>query len=407
MPFFQQNVSTQVIVGALLTSGGIPSTALTTATLSLIYQNMGAVTTLSFTSVVAKPGGYYQVDLSSNALANLGRIWYAPVFAGGGENIMEGEVMLAANYNLLYGSSAIANVLSSVNWNSETSRLLTSDALAATAVWSATTRNLTSFGVTLGADVWAVTTRNLSSFGVTLGADVWAVTTRTLSSFESIIQGVWEEVITTHTLANSFGKIWTDMTSGTTYQYTSNALSKGLSTFAASDVWSVASRTLTSWGGISTQAWSTVSEASIWANSTRTLTSGLNVAPDIWNYSTRNLTSFGATLGADVWLPTTRTLTVTPASTWGPSDVWTYSTRTLTSGLSPAVDAANAVWAQVIDGALTALQVKRLEVGVLLSESTGGGTTAIAFENWASTKARVSYTVTTNGNRQVSTYDLT
>lgn len=51
-------------------------------------------------------------------------------------------------------------------------------------------------------------------------------------------------------------------------------------------------------------------------------------AADVWTYATRTLTSFG-TLVADVWSYGTRTLTLSPLNA---SDVWTYATRELTSG---------------------------------------------------------------------------
>lgn len=51
-------------------------------------------------------------------------------------------------------------------------------------------------------------------------------------------------------------------------------------------------------------------------------------ATDVWSHATRTLTSFG-TLVADVWSYATRTLTLSPLNA---SDVWTYATRELTSG---------------------------------------------------------------------------
>jgi hypothetical protein len=412
-------------------------------------------------------------------------------------------VMPSANSQLFFGSSAIANVLSSVNWNTETSRLLTSGGIVSSAVWAETSRLLTSAAV-----VWGYTTRNLTSFGVTLGADVWAVTTKAVTAIPAgystmIASDVWTQ--TSRTLT-SWGGISTAAGAGSTvtipdiWAYSTRTLTAGASTFTASDVWSVASRTLTSWGGQSTFT-----------------------ASDVWSVAARTLTSAGV-----VWTETTRTVTGIPVSTWGASDVWNevltsathdvagsagrrlrsqgdvlagavndpaptaasfitnlpsavnnfyadrvlrfrtgaqagenrviysyigatktvYFDEPLTAAPSTAdafelVDAhvhpitqmavqnwinsdrtltsANVIWAETsrlltsyaalmntpVDGTLTFWQKQRLETGVMLSESTGGGTGAIAFRNWGSTKDRISYTVSTVGNRSVTTYDLT
>lgn len=71
--------------------------------------------------------------------------------------------------------------------------------------------------------------------------------------------------------------------------------------------------------------------ASVWSVGTRTLTSFGTLADDVWSSATRTLTSFG-TLTTDtataVWASGTRTL-----SSFGTlaADVWAVSTRTLTS----------------------------------------------------------------------------
>ena len=57
--------------------------------------------------------------------------------------------------------------------------------------------------------VWSSATRTLTSFG-TLVSDIWANATRTLTSgaapsVASIVNGVWDELKSAHTVANSFG----------------------------------------------------------------------------------------------------------------------------------------------------------------------------------------------------------
>ncbi len=385
MLLFSQNTSTSITIGPVVTSAGVISSGMTTAA-SIVYQNGGLATTLSLTSVVYKTGGLYQIDLSSNATANVGRIIIHVVsnvgYNGGGP--IYGGVLLAANYTLLYGSSAIATVLSSLAWQ-ETSRLLTSGAV----VWSASSRDLSTYAA-LSSAIWTFTSRSLTSNLTSWAAsDVWAVASRTLTS--------WGGISTAAPSTLAAADVW---------GYSTRNLTSGASTFTAADVWAVAARTLTS-------------ALVMWTETSRTLTSWGGIptastwgASDVWGYSARTLTSADA-----VWSATSKTLTswggIPTASTWGASDVWGYSARTLTS--------ANVIWAETsrlltsyaalmntpIDGSLTFIQKQRLETGVLLSDSTGGGTAAIAFRNWGSTKDRVSYAVTTVGNRTLTTYDLT
>lgn len=101
-------------------------------------------------------------------------------------------------------------------------------------------------------------------------ADIWTVTTRTLTSFGSLASDVWANPTRTLT---SFGTLVADM---------------------ATAVWAHATRTLTSFGSLASD---------IWANPTRTLTSlgtlVSDIATAVWGAATRTLTSFG-TLVADI-----------------------------------------------------------------------------------------------------------
>jgi hypothetical protein len=279
---FVQNVSTSILVGPVLTSGGVITSAMTSAS-SIVYQNGGLATTLSLTSVVYKTGGLYQIDLSSNAVANTGRIIIGIVpntgYNAGGP--IYGGVMPSTNQTFFYNAAYIPGILSSFAWNTETSRLLSSAAAA----------------------------------------------------------------------------------------------------------WSVAARTLTAtppstWGPLD-----------VWTYSSRTVTSGLTVAADVWNYSTRTLTS-GIVVASNVWSAAARTLTSTPASTWGASDVWAYGIRTLSS--------AGVVWSQPVETTLTYENAIRGLTAAVLGNSTGGGTTAVIFRNVGSTVDRLTYDVTSVGNRTLT-----
>ncbi len=123
----------------------------------------------------------------------------------------------------------------------------------------------------------------------------------------------------------------------------------GLNDLSAEDVWTYATRTLTSFGTL---------VADIWEYSTRTITNWGSLVAYIWSYTTRTLTSFGTLVddvetelstnhGAGSWEETGSAPTVEQIDTqltsshgsgsWAasagttPADIWTYQTRTLTS----------------------------------------------------------------------------
>ena len=76
-----------------------------------------------------------------------------------------------------------------------------------------------------------------------------------------------------------------------------------------------------------------------------------------------------------------------------------------TGDIPSASSIAAAVWAYVVEGAYTAVQVYRIIAAVLAGESTGGGTTSVAFRDIADSKNRVSATVDGDGNRTAVTLD--
>lgn len=68
---------------------------------------------------------------------------------------------------------------------------------------------------------------------------------------------------------------------------------------------------------------------------------------------------------------------------------------------------ADAVWDEVVDGVTTARESMRLQNSALGGESSGLDTTTAVFRDLADTKARITATVDTVGNRTVVTRDLT
>lgn len=76
-----------------------------------------------------------------------------------------------------------------------------------------------------------------------------------------------------------------------------------------------------------------------------------------------------------------------------------------TGDIPSASSIAAAVWAYVVEGAYTAVQVYRIIASVLAGKSTGGGTTSVAFRDLADSKNRVSATVDADGNRTATTLD--
>jgi cytochrome c556 len=71
----------------------------------------------------------------------------------------------------------------------------------------------------------------------------------------------------------------------------------------------------------------------------------------------------------------------------------------LTSG------AVDAVLDEVVEGSLTFRQMLRLFMSALANKSSGGGTTTIAFRDVADSKARITATVDTSGNRTAISVD--
>ncbi|MDQ5949571.1 MAG: hypothetical protein QG563_77, partial [Patescibacteria group bacterium] len=264
-----------------------------------------------------------------------------------------------------------------------------SDASIASAVWASGSRSLTTFG-TLVSDVWSNGTRTLTAFG-SLAADVWdgafaptrQLTTKNIAgggslATESYIDTseatVVAEIQTTQGLINALnnisaadvwahgtrsinsGTVTVDTTSvdaiwdtATLGLSTSGSIGKlivdnldaqvstrGTSTLTAGDVWSEATRTL------STTGVDAVSSG-VWANATRTLTNYGNdiTAADVWNVLSSSLVtvgSIGEQLATNVDAQSSDILTQVQANEAlilalndiSAADVWAAGTRTLT-----------------------------------------------------------------------------
>jgi len=96
-------------------------------------------------------------------------------------------------------------------------------------------------------------------------------------------------------------------------------------------------------------------------------------------------------------------------STHSAADVWAVATRALTdkAGFTLSAAGVTAIWAEVIEGTRTAVQMMRGFSSVLLGKLSGAATATNTFRDIDDTKARVTATVDTDGNRSAITLDLT
>lgn len=77
------------------------------------------------------------------------------------------------------------------------------------------------------------------------------------------------------------------------------------------------------------------------------------------------------------------------------------------AALPTAAENADAIWDEAVDGSTTARESMRLQNSALGGKATGMGTTTAVFRDLADTKARITATVDTDGNRSVVNRDLT
>jgi hypothetical protein len=237
---------------------------------------------------------------------------------------------------------------------------------------------------------------NLSRLDVNVSSravpgDAMALTSGERTTLAGVIWSVLTSALTT---ASSIGKLLVDNI---------NATISSRSSHTAADCWAVATRTLTSYGTLTTDV-----ATAVWSAGTRTLTSFGTLTTDtaaaVWAYATRTLTTYG-TLTTDaaaaVWAYATRTLTAfgftvntspngTETASKGILDkldtaleldgaVYRYTTNALEQAPTPATAAD--LWATPLPGSYPAgsagnIVGTRLDVPV--SSVGGGGSVTLA-----------------------------
>lgn len=400
----------------------------------------GAVWTVSsrdlstYAGLSAAVWGYTTRNLSSFGVTLGADVWSVTTRLLSSAATISSAVWAATTRTLTsYGGASTASLaqITTGVW-AEASRTLTSwggastasVAQITTAVWAETVRSLTSFGHSSA--VWSYTSRDLSTYAG-LSSAVWSETTRTITSFPSSLgvattvteASIWQ--YSTRSLT-TYGGLSTVATTFTLDQITSGVWSHDISTYATTGT---AGRSLgylasniirygTAAGGSSgyitlDAAASTVDN--FYKGGVVTIVSGTGAGQ-----CKRIATYGGASKNASVaytenWetFPTTDSVfCITPGE--GSANVVEIQDEIISETVFTS-DAYGAITSDVMnrvyDGSLTFVQGQRLMTGVLLGNSTGGGTTAISFQNFGTTGARVSYTVTTAGNRAITTYSLT
>lgn len=172
------------------------------------------------------------------------------------------------------------------------------------------------------------------------------------------------------------------------------------STLTASDVWSHATRTLTSFGTLVSDV-----ASAVWSAGARTLTSFGTLASDVWSSATRTLTSYADSAGVTTLLSRLTSqratnldnLDATVSSRAAPG-----SAMTLTSGERTAI--AQAVLSQPAVGTLTTAQVLTVLEAVLAGKAENTGTGS-RFRDIADTKWVVTVVHDVQGNRTSVTLD--
>jgi len=250
-------------------------------------------------------------------------------------NISAADVW-AAGTRTLTGSVDISS--SSVNsiWNTASSGLTTAGSIGKLVadnldaqISSRGTSNLTA------GDVWSSATRTLTDYSTSsIASAVWANGARTLTNYGNDITAadVWNVLASSLTTVGSIGSQLAtnvdEQTSAVLAQAQANAVLVGaLNNISATDVWSAATRSLTSAVDLSN-----ASAQGVWDIATINLSSAGTIGRLLVDnideqISTRGVSNLTAT---DVWSAATRTLTDYSDSAIA-SAVWANATRTLTN----------------------------------------------------------------------------
>jgi hypothetical protein len=258
------------------------------------------------------------------------------------------------------------------------------DASIASSVWGSGSRTLTAFG-SLAADVWSdafASVRRLTDGVLTGGgslatesyidalettvvtevqangtliaalndisaADVWAAGTRTLTGSVDISSGsvdsIWDTATSGLTTVGSVGKLVAD-------NLDAQVSTVGGGSLTAGDVWSYATRTLSTTGVDDISA-------GVWSNATRALTDNGNdiAAIDVWNVLSSSMVatgSIGEQLSLNIDGPISDVLTEVQANGTliaalndiSAADVWAAGTRTLTGDVTISSGSVDAIW---------------------------------------------------------------
>lgn len=201
------------------------------------------------------------------------------------------------------------------------------------------------------------------------------------------IQAIWDALTSALTTVGSVGKLLVDNV---------NATISSRSSHAAADVWTVGTRTLTSFGTL---------VADIWAYSTRTLTAfstGLAVAVwDVLESAVVTASSMGVKVKTNLDAAISSRSTFDAGTT--PVDLATDSV----DNVSLAASAVDEIHDEVVEGSYTFRQLVRLMASALLGKASGLATTTAVYRDLGDAKDRITATVDVDGNRTAVTLDGT
>ncbi len=299
--------------------------------------------------------------------------------------------------------------------------------LSAADVWNAATRSLTDYSTSsIALGVWANSARTLTSYGNDItAADVWNALTSTLNTAGSIGKQLVDNINVSSSLL--FNKI-----------IENQALISGLNNISAADVWTYATRTVSS-----SVEFSTSSLASIWSIGTSTLSSfgsigklvvdnldaqvssrGMSslTATDVWQAATRSLTDYAtSSIVTAIWSTPTSSLTtagsigrqlaenttvsssrvydevianrvlINALNDISAADVWSYGSRSITGEVTLATSSREAVWSVATSALSTMGSIGKLVVDNLDTQvSTRGVSNLTAADVWVSANRTLS-----------------
>lgn len=267
------------------------------------------------------------------------------------------------------------------------------------AVWSTAARtltaatNITSTGATTVPQTGDNFARLGAPAGASVSADIAAVKAQTaaIEADTQDLQTRTPAALVGGRMDANMGAVSDDATAADTLELFAEALDPvtgqlDAGSFAAGAfdaVWTVAARTLTSFGTLVADV-----ATAVWGAATRLLTAGTNIVLA----KGTGVTGFNDLSAADV------------RSAVGLASA---NLDTQLADLPTAGETADAVWDEAVDGAVTARQTLRLANSANGAKASGGGTATFVLRDLADTKDRVTATVDANGNRSAVTRDLT